>query len=52
MKERGENPLDKILPTMKSLWDADEIRTVRFPLFIKLGRIIKITPSFQLIASS
>lgn len=39
IKEKGQNPIDKILPSMKALWHEDETRTVRFPLFIKLGRV-------------
>jgi len=39
IKENGHNPVPELLETIAGLWPEDEIRTVTFPLFLKLGRI-------------
>jgi len=41
MKTHGSSPVELIKDDLDKLWDDDEIKTVRFPLCLKLGRIVK-----------
>jgi hypothetical protein len=39
MKVNGYNPVDKFMFELAPLWTATEIKSVKFPVFLKLGRI-------------
>ena len=39
-KQKGSNPVDLIFEDLKSCW-GDEVRPVRFPVFLRLGRLDK-----------
>lgn len=41
MERHHRNPLDAVEPKIKSLWQDDETKEVRFPLFTRIGRIEK-----------
>lgn len=36
--EQKSNPVKELRPALQSVWGADETLTVRFPIFLKLGR--------------
>lgn len=40
-KANSYSPLHKIETALKTLWNEDEIKTVQFPIILKLGRILK-----------
>lgn len=37
----GENPVDNLMEQMKSHWGQGKIKKVRFPIFTKIGRVVK-----------
>ena len=37
----GSNPVDEINGSLINAWGADEVKAVTFPLFVKIGKIIK-----------
>ena len=37
----GYSPLNKIESPLKTLWKTDEIKSISFPIILKLGRIVK-----------
>ncbi|MEO2088526.1 MAG: hypothetical protein ABGY75_03390 [Gemmataceae bacterium] len=38
--ERGFNPVERLAPEFAAAWgDPDTVRTVRWPLFLRLGRV-------------
>lgn len=39
IRMQGHNPVGKFTITLKTVWKADEVKTVAFPLFMKLGRV-------------
>lgn len=41
INKNGTSPLELIRDQMKSVWQNDEVKSLRFPLFLKLGRIVK-----------
>jgi SAM-dependent methyltransferase len=40
-KEQGYSPLGKIEEALNTLWEAAELKSVQFPLTLKLGRVVK-----------
>lgn len=39
IKQNGFNPIDKLQSEIKQFWSNDEEKEVRFPLFLRIGRI-------------
>lgn len=39
MKAEGVNPVPEFIRSIKHLWDEGETKTVRFPVFVKIGTI-------------
>lgn len=40
-KQNGASPLPIIQNELESIWPANEVKRFRFPLFLKIGRIVK-----------
>ena len=40
-KKNGSSPLALITADVEAAWAADEVKTFRFPVFLRLGRVIK-----------
>ncbi|HRQ49351.1 MAG TPA: class I SAM-dependent methyltransferase [Agriterribacter sp.] len=41
IKQNGFNPVDKLRTEIEQLWDNGQIKQVRFPLLLRIGRITK-----------
>jgi hypothetical protein len=41
IKEKGYSPVSNIEEEIKKLWPEDEVKKVVFPIYLKLGRILK-----------
>lgn len=39
IKAEGVNPVPDFIQSIKHLWDEQEVKTVRFPVFVKVGKI-------------
>ena len=39
IKENGKDPVPDFIETVKPLWKADETKAIRFPVFLKLGKV-------------
>ena len=37
----GENPVYRFIDSIRKYWKADEVKTVIFPIFMRIGRIVK-----------
>jgi ubiquinone/menaquinone biosynthesis C-methylase UbiE len=41
IKQNGFNPVDKLQSEIEKFWDNEQIKQVRFPLLLRIGRITK-----------
>lgn len=41
IRENEENPVPSLMQKLKTLWPRDDGQKVRFPIFLKMGRIVK-----------
>ena len=40
-EHKGENPVNELMDKIKSKWKVADVKSVNFPLFVRIGRIIK-----------